>query len=123
MNEIENNGSGATQTMEQSSEPAVSEAALLPEHKNQLRQRVEARMGEMIEALAQLAKDTEHEQRVRQQAAGHPYRTVGVAALAGLVLSNRSARAVAGWAGLRLGWSVLQGVLGDGDQRPAERLG
>jgi hypothetical protein len=59
----------------------------------------------------------------RRQTAAHPYRTIGVAALAGMLLANRSARALAGWAGLRLGWSALSIALRDRDQGLTARAG
>lgn len=49
--------------------------------------------------------------RVRQEASDHPYRTIGVAAVAGLILSSRVGRTLAGWAGMRVGWDILLAIL------------
>ena len=59
-------------------------------------------------------------ERVRTYAATHPYEAVGVAALAGAVLSTRGGRTVAGWAVVRVGWDVLLAVLRT-DPQPGER--
>jgi hypothetical protein len=59
-------------------------------------------------------------QRIRQEATDHPYRTIGFATLAGMVLSNPVGRTLAGWAGMRMGWDILLSVLRDRGQAPVE---
>jgi hypothetical protein len=51
--------------------------------------------------------------RIKQEAADHPYRTIGVATLAGVVLSSPVGRTLAGWAGMRMGWDILLAILRD----------
>lgn len=46
-------------------------------------------------------------ERVRAHAAARPYQTMGAAALAGMLLSTRGGRTLAGWAAVRMGWDVL----------------